>query len=144
MRCRITTLGKASDIGSCNSLCEYPIITTMKKLQIVYLNSISGNAINNAEDIISDERLVKHLWIELILNPEIVVSLKPYTENIKIKKAITDALSWYLAFRWIFPENPSLEKTYKYGGAVPYKITVRIYRQKNREFLKGLLHAGLC
>ncbi|MBI5193107.1 MAG: hypothetical protein HZA08_06660 [Nitrospirae bacterium] len=116
----------------------------MKRLQIVYLDSISANEINNTEDIISDERLLKHLWLELILNPEIVVRLKPYAENIKIKKAIIDALSWYLAFRWIFPENTSLENTYKYGGAVPYKITARIYRQKNREFLKGLLHAGLC
>lgn len=116
----------------------------MNRLPIVYLDSISGNEINNTEDIIRDERLVKHLWIEIILNPELIVRLKPYADNNKIKNAINDALSWYLAFRWIFRENSSLEYTYINGGAVPYKVTGRLYRQKNREFLKGLLHAGLC
>lgn len=130
--------------GSCNSPLECPIISTMKRVPLIYIDSISGNEINKAEDIIRDERLVKHLWIELILNPELIVRLKPYADNINIKNAIIDALSWYLAFRWIFPENTSLEYTYKNGGAVPYKVTGRVYRQKIREFLKGLLHAGLC
>lgn len=116
----------------------------MERLPLIYIDSISNKEINNTEDIISDERLVKHLWIELILNPELIVRLKPYTDNVKIKDAIIDALSWYLAFRWIFPENPSLDYTFKNGGAIPYKVTGRVYRQKIREFLKGLLHAGLC
>lgn len=116
----------------------------MKTLNLVYLDSISGKSINSIEDIIRDKRLIKHLWIEFILNPEVVINLKSCTYDVNIKNALTDALSWYLAFRWIFPENAALDELHKSGVIVPYRISNMIYRQKNRSFLKGLLHAGLC
>ena len=116
----------------------------MKTLNLVYLDSISGKSINSIEDIIRDERLIKHLWIEVILNPEMVLNLKSYTDDANIRNTLTDALSWYLAFRWIFPENAALDELHKSGVIVHYKISNMIYRQKNRSFLKGLLHAGLC
>jgi len=69
----------------------------MKKLTLVYLDSISDKSIETIEDIIRNERLIKHLWIELILNPEVVTDLKSYTVDPDIMKAFTDALSWYLS-----------------------------------------------
>ena len=116
----------------------------MNTLKLVYLDSISGTRINSIEDIIRDERLIKHLWIEVILNPEMVLNLKSYTDDSNIRNTLTDALSWYLAFRWIFPENAALVELHKSGVIVPYRISNMIYRQQNRSFLKGLLHAGLC
>ncbi len=116
----------------------------MNKINLVYLDSISVKSINSIEDIVRDERLIKHLWIEVILNPEVVLSLKIYTGDARIRNVLTDALSWYLAFRWIFPENAALEELHKNGLIIPYRISNMIYRQKNRNFLKGLLHAGLC
>jgi len=116
----------------------------MKTLNLVYLDSISGKSLKSIEDIIRDERLIKHLWIEVILNPEVVLNLKSYTDDSNIRNVFTDALSWYLAFRWIFPENVALDELYNSGAIVPYRISNIVYRQKNRNFLKGLLHAGLC
>lgn len=116
----------------------------MKTLNLAYIDSISGKDIDTVDDIIRDERLVKHLWIELILNPAIVRDVKPHTGIVAIRDALTDALSWYLAFRWIFPENTSLDELHKEGVITPYRVRNRVYRQKIRGFLKGLIHAGLC
>ena len=116
----------------------------MKTLTLVYIDSISGKGIDTMDDIIRDKRLVKHLWIEFILNPELVRGFRSYTSDVVIKDALTDALSWYLAFRWIFFENSSLDELHKAGVITPYKIRDAVYRQKLRSFLKGLSHAGLC
>ena len=115
----------------------------MKILNLSYIDSISGKDINTIDDIVRDERLIKHLWIELILNPAIVRKVKPYTDSVGIRDALIDALSWYLAFRWIFPENTSLDELHKEGVITPYRVRNRVYRQKIRGFLKGLIHAGL-
>ena len=131
-------------LASCNFPHECPIIVVMNTLKLVYLDSISGKSINSIEEIIRDERLIKHLWMEVILNPEMVLNLKSYTDDANIRNTLTDALSWYLAFRWIFPENTALDELHRNGMIVPYRISNMIYRQKNRSFLKGLLHAGLC
>lgn len=116
----------------------------MQILNLSYIDSISSKDISTIDDIIRDERLVKHLWIEFILNPDIVRRVKPYIGNIPIKDALTDALSWYLAFRWIFPENIPLDELQREGVITPYRVTASLYRQKIRGFLKGLIHAGLC
>lgn len=116
----------------------------MNKINLVYLDSISVKSINSIEDIVRDERLIKHLWIEVILNPGVVLELKAYSGDTSLRNVLTDALSWYLAFRWIFPKNAALEELHKNDLITPYRISNMIYRQKNRNFLKGLLHAGLC
>lgn len=116
----------------------------MKIPSLSYIDSISSKDIDTIDDIIRDERLVTHLWIELILNPAIVRKVKSYTSAVAIRDALTDALSWYLAFRWIFSENTPLDELHREGVITPYRVTDRIYRQKIRGFLKGLMHAGLC
>lgn len=116
----------------------------MKIQKLVYIESLSGRGIDSIEDIISDKRLIKFLWIELILNPELVQSLKSYTDNALVRDALTDALSWYLAFRWIFHENIPLDDLHKRGVIVPYRLRDGVYRQNIRGFLKGLVYAGLC
>ncbi len=109
-----------------------------------YLSTLAKEEIKKIEELFLDERLLKHLWIELLLNPELVHTLLPYIRNQKIKASLEDALSWYLAFRWLLPENRPLEQLYKEQRLTPYKLTLRIYREKRIEFIKGLVYAGLC
>ncbi len=116
----------------------------MKKLNFIYINSLSKKEIANIDDILKDQRLYKHLWIELIFNSKLVMAFKPYFDNAVVKKALTDALSWYLAFKWLFPENKALEELYRKNIIAPYKIKNDIYRQNRRGFLKGIIHARLC
>ncbi len=116
----------------------------MKTLNFVFINSVSKEDINTIEDILSNERLGKYLWIEFILNPAIVRECKSLIGNPIVKDNLTDALSWYLAFRWVLPENNTLEELHREAKIQPYKINLRIYREKRRNFLKGLIHARLC
>lgn len=109
-----------------------------------YLSSLSKEEIKKIDELFLNERLLKHLWIELILNPEVVHTLLPYIHDPKIKASLEDALSWYLAFRWLLPENRPLEKLYKEQRLIPYKVRLKVYREKRREFIKGLVYAGLC
>lgn len=116
----------------------------MKTLGFEYIRSISGKDINTLEDILRDERLRKYLWLEFIFNPEAVNAAQPYIHEPVVKKSLTDALSWYLAFRWILPENKAIECLYNERVIVPYRIKLHIYRQMRRNFIKGLIYAGLC
>ncbi|MFZ6017361.1 MAG: hypothetical protein ACOYU0_07155 [Nitrospirota bacterium] len=61
-----------------------------------------------------------------------------------MKDNLIDALSWYIAFRWILPKNTVLEELHEDKIIQPYMIKLSIYREKRRNFLKGLLHARLC
>lgn len=117
---------------------------TMKTLNFVFINSVSKEDINTIEDILSNERLRKYLWIEFILNPTMVKAYKSYIGNPIVKDSLIDALSWYLAFRWILPENKALEELHEDKIIQPYRIKLSIYREKRRNFLKGLIHARLC
>lgn len=110
----------------------------------VFINSISKEDIKTIEDVLRNERLRKYLWIEFILNPKIAKIAKLYIKNPVAKSSLTDALSWYLAFKWLFSKNEILEELYKEKIIVPYRIKYNIYREKRRTFLKGILHARLC
>ncbi|MFN3396825.1 MAG: hypothetical protein ACK4Z9_08560 [Thermodesulfovibrionales bacterium] len=114
------------------------------EINFKYLSSLSKKEIKEIEELFLNERLLKHLWIEFLLNPELVNALLPYSHNPEIKTSLEDALSWYLAFRWLLPENRPLERLYKEQRLTPYKVRLRIYREKIREFIKGLVYAGLC
>jgi hypothetical protein len=116
----------------------------MKTLNFVFINSLSKEDVKTIEDVLSNERLRKYLWLEFILNPEMVKACKSYTKNPIVKDGLTDALSWYLAFRWILPENKVIEELHKDKIIKPYRIKLSIYREKRRNFLKGLIHARLC
>ncbi|NOZ68715.1 MAG: hypothetical protein GXP46_05625 [Deferribacteres bacterium] len=116
----------------------------MKPLNLVYINSISREDITTMEDVLRDKRLTKYLWIEFILNPSMVELGTLYMENAVVRHSLIDALSWYLAFRWLFPENRALEDLYKEKTIIPYRIRDTIYREKRRGFLKGIMHARLC
>lgn len=116
----------------------------MKTLKLTFINFISKERIDTIEDILSNKRLSKHLWIEFMLNPEIVDAFKSYIGNPAVKNSLIDALSWHLAFRWILPENKELEELQRKKTIIPYRIKNSIYRQKRREFLKGIIHARLC
>ncbi len=116
----------------------------MKTLSLVFINDLSEENINTIEDVLSNERLRKYLWIEFILNLDMVKACESLIGNLIVKDNLTDALSWYLAFRWILPENKALEELHGRDIVQPYKIKPGIYREKRRNFLKGLIHAGLC
>lgn len=119
-------------------------ILIMKALKFAYLDSISKDDIKTIEDVLRNERLRKHLWIEFILNTEAVRAAESFVETPTVREILTDALSWYLAFRWILPQNSALEELHKNNTIIPYGIRNSIYRQKRRSFLKGIIHAGLC
>lgn len=116
----------------------------MKTLKLIFINFISKEGVDTIEDLLSNKRLGKHLWIEFMLNPEIVEACKSYTGNPAVKNSLIDALSWHLAFRWILPENKALEELQRKKTIIPFRIKNSIYRQKRREFLKGIIHAHLC
>lgn len=116
----------------------------MKTVNFVFINDLSEENINMIEYVLSNERLRKYLWIEFILNPDMVKTCESLTGNPFVKDNFADALSWYLAFRWILPENKALEELHGRDIVQPHKITPGIYREKRRNFLKGLIHAGLC
>ena len=122
----------------------YVKISTVRTPGFVYINSISKEDITTIRDVLRNKRLTKYLWIEFIFNPPIVELGKLYMENAVVKDSLIDALSWYLAFRWLFPENKMLEAMYKKKKIAPYRITDDVYRQKRRCFLKGIMHARLC
>lgn len=125
-------------------LIRYAKIKVMKRHNFHYINAISKERIETLDGALKNRRLIKHLWIEFILNSEAVESAKKYLDTTTVEEAITDALSWYLAFRWLLPENTALEGLHKQGIIRPYRISNDIYRGKRRSFLKGILHAGLC
>ena len=112
----------------------------MNSVNFVFLNSISKDA-KTIEDVLWNERLRKYLWIEFILNPALVKVAESYTA---VKNSLTDALSWYLAFKWLFPKNEMLEDLHEKKIFMPYRIKDDIYRHYSRVFLKGILYAGLC
>lgn len=114
------------------------------EINFKYLSSLLKEGIKEIEELFLNERLLKYLWIELLLNPELVNALLPHIHNPEIKASLEDALSWYLAFRWLLPENRPLEQLYKDQRLTPYKIRLKVYREKRREFIKGLVYAGLC
>lgn len=116
----------------------------MKQPKFTYINSVSKENVTTIEDVLKNKRLTKYLWIEFILNSQIVKIARLYLDNTVVKSAFTDALSWYLAFKWILPENKILEELYKEKTITPYRVKVNIYRQNRRAFLKGILHAQLC
>ncbi|GAB4544535.1 MAG: hypothetical protein Fur0020_13820 [Thermodesulfovibrionia bacterium] len=116
----------------------------MRGLNLVFVNSLSPEKIITIDDLLNNERIRKYLWIEFILNPEMVRTIKSHIDNPIVREAITDALSWYLAFRWILPDNRELEGLYKKGTIEPYRVKLQVYKEKRRNFLKGLIHAGLC
>lgn len=116
----------------------------MNHVSFIFIDSISKDKITTIDDILRNERLRKYLWIEFILNPEMVHVARSYLDNSLISDILSDSVSWYLAFRWVFPQNNALEELYKEKTIIPYKIKNHIYREKSRAFLKGILHARLC
>jgi len=116
----------------------------MNTLKFIFLNAISKDTPLTFEDILRNERLGNRLWIELILNPEVVEVCKLHIDNPTVKDALTKALSWYLGFKWLFSDNRSIEELYKKEIIKPYQIKGYVYRKDRRTFLKGILHARLC
>ena len=116
----------------------------MYPLDLKFINSVSEKRLSSLEDILCDERLLKYLWIEFIMNSEAVAAGALCLDNEQIRESLTSALSWYAAYRWLFRKNDALEELHKTGGLAPYRIGNDVYKQYNRVFLKGIVHAGLC
>lgn len=116
----------------------------MKRLIFQYLGRISTKSISSFEDILEDRRLYKGLWIEFLLNPEIIKASQKYRDEPVIKGALAKAVSWYFAFRWLFKTNPAIEKLREKGNFIPFALRGEAYRREQRNFLKGIVYAGLC
>lgn len=116
----------------------------MKTLEFIFLNALSKDTPLTLEDVLRNERLSNRLWIELILNPEMVEVCKSRIDNPTVRDALTQALSWYLGFKWLFFVNKGIEELYEKEVIKPYKIKGDAYRKDRRTFLKGILYARLC
>ena len=116
----------------------------MKKVNVIYLNAIAKQWPLTVEGILEDKRLNKHLWVEFILNPKIVAAFELYVDNPVVKGSLSSALSWYIGFRWLIPQNDPLERLCKKSNIKPYILRGELYRLGRRNFLKGILHARLC
>ncbi len=116
----------------------------MSQVNFVFIDSVAGENITDFGDILRNERLKKYLWIELILNPQLAAIAAQHMEQDAIRESLSDALSWYLAFRWLFQKNEELENLHNEKVIVPYRIKNRAYSLKKRNFLKGIIHARLC
>lgn len=109
-----------------------------------YLQALSDKKINSLEDALANKRLIKHLWIEFLLNSEAVKIVAGFIDDTDIKEALNEALSWYVAFRWLLPENTALQELKDKKALAPHRVTFSVYQQRKRNFLKGILYAGLC
>lgn len=116
----------------------------MDEINFRYLDSLSKKEIKSIDDLLSDERLLNYLWIELIFNSDLVDIIINYISFPKIKQSLEDAISWYFAFRWIFPENKKLEELKRNNLVLPHRVKFKEYKEKKRNFIKGLMYAGLC
>ncbi len=94
--------------------------------------------------VIKDERLCRYLWIEFLLNPGVVGIAQRYLKKSKVKSELIKAMSWYFAFKWVFIRNPAIERLREKKILFPYSIRGEIYRSERRNFLKGIIYAGLC
>ena len=110
----------------------------------MFINSVTKEDITDFDELISNERLNKYLWIELILNPDLTAIAALKMEEGTVRESLSDALSWYSAFRWLFQKNEPLEKLHGEKLIVPYNIKNGIFRLHKRNFLKGIMHARLC
>ncbi len=116
----------------------------MKKIKFKFIKSIAVRDINSIEEILKDTRLCRILWIEFLTNPESIYDAVSYLENDIIKNNLTKALSWYLAFKWIFKENKPLEEIKEKVNLKPFQIRGETYRKDRRTFIKGIIYARLC
>lgn len=116
----------------------------MIPVHFAYLQALSDEKINSLEDILLNKRLIKHLWIEFLLNADVVKIAAGFINVSDVKNALTDALSWYFAFRWLLPENAALQELHDKKLILPRPVSLNIYQKHKRNFLKGILHAGLC
>lgn len=116
----------------------------MQKLKFQYLEAIRGERINTFKKAVKDSRLYKYLWMEYILNPQLIKISYGYFNNPLVKDALTKAVSWYFAFRWLFKKNTEIEKLKKNNLIEIYSLKGEIYRKDIRNFLKGIVYAGLC
>ena len=116
----------------------------MKKIEFTFIKNIATRDVNSIEEILKDSRLCKVLWIEFLINPESIYDTITYLENTIILDSLTKALSWYLAFKWLFKENKPLEEAKEKANLKPFQIREDTYRRDRRTFIKGIIYARLC
>lgn len=71
----------------------------MIPVHFAYLQALSDEKISSLADALANKRLIKHLWIEFLLNPDAVQTATGFIGDMNIKEALNEALSWYIAFR---------------------------------------------
>ena len=111
----------------------------MSSIHLTYLQKLSDKPVNTLDGLLKETRLLKSLWLELIFNPELVKECEKRIASPIIKNALIKALSWYLAFRWLFKKNPSIEKLAQKKIIKPFIIRDDDYKKDYRAFLKSIL-----
>ncbi len=116
----------------------------MNKTKFKFVKIISTRDETSIEEVLQDSRLCKVLWIEFLINPPSIYDTVSHLENTIIIDNLTKALSWYLAFKWLFQENKPLEEAKERANLKPFPIRGETYRKDRRTFIKGIVYAQLC
>lgn len=114
-----------------------------QELVLVYLQKLTDKPINTFDSLLCETRLLKNLWLELIFNPKLVKICEEKIENLVVKDALTQALSWYLAFRRVFKNNFPLEELKEKNLIEPFVVKGNIYRRYYRAFVKSIYSLDL-
>lgn len=109
-------------------------------MNLYYLHKLTDKNIKTLEHLLKNSRLLQHLWVEMIFNPTLCKECTKQIDKVEIKNAFTKALSWYLAYKWLFAKNPVLEELGSKGYIKPFPIRDEVYKRDYRTFLKGILH----
>ena len=112
--------------------------------RFIYLEALKGKKVNSFSETLKDSRLAKYLWMEFILNPLALKISHRERRNPLLREALAKAASWYFAFRWLFKKNVEIERLSKNRGIKIYPLRGEAYRREARNFLKGIVYAGLC
>jgi len=111
----------------------------MNKVKFPYINKIANGSISNVEDVLQDERLLRNLWLDLILEPALVKECRKFIDRPSVKEELTKALNWCSAYKWFFGRHLFLEELAE-KGIIPLRpLRAQDFRRDYRSFLKGII-----
>jgi len=111
----------------------------MDKVNFPYIRKIANGSISSVEDVLQDQRLLRNLWLDLILEPALVKECKKFIDRPSVKEELTKALSWCSAFKWLFGRHLFLEELAEKGVIPLRSLSAQDFRKDYRSFLKGII-----
>jgi hypothetical protein len=120
-------------------------------VKLLFLDKISSKPLNTEADIFADERLMRHIWVECLINPEFAEFFFKESGHFMVSasrciEVLSKAASWYKAYSYIFRSlsvtNRALETLIAGNTVKPFDIKRAIYNEGIKDFIKGLQCLG--